>query len=635
MTEKKIVVLSNSFAGPKFENSLTKFKMSVPPDYLDPHKKWEIGVTKCGIHLQFRNPICSSKSQYPELIQMTIEDFDKMEQRRVLKTNEIEDYDNYKLGMFPEYSKIFLDGSQSYTARQLCQDIQKSLLLKAKMYPESWIGVPVKMSPNAETMDFGHFFYEENLLKLSEGQERNKRRTIVLIHENFKKIINFTSESEKYLRRIKIDDQHYFKCNISTLHADAAHPINSSCEEFNIDKPRLIRIFCPNVHARMVNGDFYQTLKEFSCEDVQEYYQKQFDNIEYHEVHTTQNSSLEISFVDEKAEQLKLLRGLVSYVELSCREMTNINIPISISSEKNVSTPDNEPANFKVILPRPMDFSNKRNVRVALTSLSMSNYFEVLPGAQMDFMVMMYDTEITEFYQFPKNGTIKTLEGIKNWFKAGLNGLVEVIERRTDVYRFLKPICLAIGRDLATILGITYSTNSREFSINSVHLDKDVGAMQYYYFRNPNIWWKKKFEKIAYEFMTHLNPEDFTPSGYKSVKSFFKMGHFGITANQDSELISTHRPRMIKLFPTSLYIYANFIDYSVVSGEYRQLLKVVSLPKTTNSDFTLEFENADYINLNHSVIQNLEFSIKTHDDLNIQQLSNDAVIYMTLNFKMD
>ena len=102
---------------------------------------------------------------------MTIEDFDKMEQRRVLKTNEIEDYDNYKLGMFPEYSKIFLDGSQSYTARQLCQDIQKSLLLKAKMYPESWIGVPVKMSPNAETMDFGHFFYEENLLKLSEGQD--------------------------------------------------------------------------------------------------------------------------------------------------------------------------------------------------------------------------------------------------------------------------------------------------------------------------------------------------------------------------------------------------------------------------------------------------------------------------------
>ena len=92
---------------------------------------------------------------------------------------------------------------------------------------------------------------------------------------------------------------------------------------------------------------------------------------------------------------------------------------------------------------------------------------------------------------------------------------------------------------------------------------------------------------------------------------------------------------MIKLFPTSLYIYANFIDYSVVSGEYRQLLKVVSLPQTTNSDFTLEFENADYINLNHSVIQNLEFSIKTHDDLNIQQLSNDAVIYMTLNFKMD
>ena len=113
------------------------------------------------------------------------------------------------------------------------------------------------------------------------------------------------------------------------------------------------------------------------------------------------------------------------------------------------------------------------------------------------------------------------------------------------------------------------------------------------------------------------------------------MGHFSISAMEDTAYICTHPSRMIKLFPSTLYVYADFIDHSVISGEYRQLLKVVSLPLNSGHDFTIEYENPEYVMLNHSVIQQLEFNIMTHDDRNIKQLYDDSVIYMTLNFQSD
>ena len=636
--EKKIVVPSNSIEDPGFENSLTKFRMVIPKDYLDPSKKWQVGVKKVGIHLQLRNPICSSKNIYPELIQMTAEDFDRAKELDPQESNEILIPSELKLRLFPESSKVFIDGTKSYSPRILTREIQKCFLLKAKMYPETWNGVPVDIDPLTETIFFGHFLFEDKLLDYTEGAERNKKRTIVMLHENFKKVLNFTSESESFLRTLKIDDQQYYYYYSSELHTKGVYPLKTTCSQFNIEKPRLIRVMSPNVEERIVNSDFYQILKEFACEDsgVNKYFQKRFDNIEYQGIKSI--SSVEINFVDENFEQLKLLRGLVSYVELSCKEMTNGMIPISISSKKEISTPNNNPGNFKIILPRSLDFSHKKNARVALTSISMSNYFEVLPGAQMNFMVMDPKTLKFEFHQFPKDGSINTHQDIQKWFHTLGKDVFDVVQRRTNVYKFKKPVCLAIGRDLAEVLGMPNGNSSRHgnrsYALNSIHLDKDIGAIENYYFRasgmdEDDLIWKRKIELLVYNFLTEQN------SNSTSVKSFMKMGHFSISAMEDTAYICTHPSRMIKLFPSTLYVYADFIDHSVISGEYRQLLKVVSLPLNSGHDFTIEYENPEYVMLNHSVIQQLEFNIMTHDDRNIKQLYDDSVIYMTLNFQND
>ena len=169
--EKKIVVPSNSIEDPGFENSLTKFRMVIPKDYLDPSKKWQVGLTKVGMHLQFRNPICSSKNIYPELIQMTAEDFDKVKELDPQESNEVLIPSELKLRLFPESSKVFIDGTQSYSARVLAREIMKGFLLKAKNYPETWNGVPVQIDPMIETINFGHFFFEDDLLEYAEGEQ--------------------------------------------------------------------------------------------------------------------------------------------------------------------------------------------------------------------------------------------------------------------------------------------------------------------------------------------------------------------------------------------------------------------------------------------------------------------------------
>ena len=113
------------------------------------------------------------------------------------------------------------------------------------------------------------------------------------------------------------------------------------------------------------------------------------------------------------------------------------------------------------------------------------------------------------------------------------------------------------------------------------------------------------------------------------------MGNFVITGEKNAELICPFRSRAIELFPRTLYIYADFIDYSVIYSEYRQLLKVISLPESNIHNFTIEYDKPEYIELNHSVLQNLHFVIKTHDDRNIKLLHDDSVIYITLNFVTD
>ena len=638
--EKKILVLSNSPDDRDFNNTLSKFRMTVPVDFLNPEKRWQVCAKKVGIHFQLNNPICTQKNGYPEIIQINKKELENAKRLKMMQANELAVEKKLPLDLFPETSKIFVDGAKSYTARTLAREIHGSVMLKKKFFPSIWTGSPISYSTDTKTIELGQYLFDEEISELS-SEEKDGMRTFIYIHKNLAERLNIAENYAKELEMTYIDDEIYYCCHFSKdFRSGDCYPIKTQTKTFDIDMPKIIRIVSPNINERIVNGDYYQVLKEFICDysGGSKYIQKSFTNLEYLEIGIKQNSSIEIILLDEKFHQIKLRRGLTSYVELSCKEMTKqseLSFPINVSSQTSVNALENNPANFKVILPRALDFSHRKNARVALTSISMPNDFEILPGSEMDILFMEYDTGIVTFHQFPKDGSIKTVTEIHNWFWTLGNNYFTIIKKRTNVYRFKKNVGFILGRDLGSIIGL--GDTNPHLGSSSIHVYKDIGSVDQYYFRpdesSDATERKKKIETMVDKF--HLAKKIDILYNQNIIKSFIKMGNFVITGEKNAELICPFRSRAIELFPRTLYIYADFIDYSVIYSEYRQLLKVISLPESNIHNFTIEYDKPEYIELNHSVLQNLHFVIKTHDDRNIKLLHDDSVIYITLNFVTD
>ena len=637
---KKIVVLSNSPGDKDFKNSLSKFRMSVPVDYLNPEKNWEVCATKVGIHFQLNNPICTQKNGYPEIIQINKKEFEKAKHEKIMQTNLVLVDNKLPLDLFPKTTQLFIDGEKSYTARTLAREIHSSVMLKKKYFPSIWTGTPINYIASTKTVELGQYLFDEEFMEMS-SEEQDGMRTFIFIHENLFEYLNIEENCAKELKITYIGDEIYYCCHFSKEFCSSDnYPIRTQTMKFNIEMPKIIRIACPNISERIVNGHYYQFLKEFICDysGGSKYIQKSFTNLEYLEIGIKQNNIIEIVLLDEKFQQLNLRRGLTSYVELSCKEMSKqsqISFPVNISSQVTEHTTDNNASDFKVILPRAIDLSHKKNVQVALTSISMPNDFEILPGSEMNLLFMEFDSEKAIFHQFPKDGSIKTVTEIHEWFWRNADNYFTVINKRTNVYRFKKNAGFIVGRDLGSILGLGDPNNN--LGSSSIHVHKDIGSVDLYYFRPDESSEakerKKKIETMVDKF--HLANKIDILYDQNKIKSFIKIGNFVITGEKNAELICPFRPRAIELFPKTLYIYADFIDYSVISAEYRQLLKVITLPDSHIHNFTIEYDKPEYIALNHSILQNLHFIIKTHDGRNIKMLHNDSVIYITLNFISD
>ena len=161
--EKKILVLSNSPDDRDFNNTLSKFRMTVPADFLDPEKRWQVCAKKVGIHFQLNNPLCTQKNGYPEIIQINKREFEKAKQVKMLQANVVVNEKKLPLDLFPESSKIFVDGSKSYTAKTLAREIHGSVMIKKKYFPSIWTGTPINYSLDTKTIELGQYLFDEEI----------------------------------------------------------------------------------------------------------------------------------------------------------------------------------------------------------------------------------------------------------------------------------------------------------------------------------------------------------------------------------------------------------------------------------------------------------------------------------------
>ena len=88
----------------------------------------------------------------------------------------------------------------------------------------------------------------------------------------------------------------------------------------------------------------------------------------------------------------------------------------------------------------------------------------------------------------------------------------------------------------------------------------------------------------------------------------------------------------IELYPNDLYIYSSIVKPTIVLGEYRRLLRIISLPYgKKDQNITIEFPHLEYHDLSELQPSTLHFEIVSIDGRPVLPLNSDD-IYLSLQF---
>ena len=639
--EKKLLILSNATSAESHLNTLVDFKTAIPDNFLDQHKSWSVAVASVGLHLRFKNPIVSQNESLPSLIQINKADLNKA----VIRYGSKLDMSNLPIEIFSEHNKIFIDGSKSYTARGLVNQIKMDIFNYARKYPHVWNGVPVSFNESTETIDIGQFMFDGEINEFSDDNGRDNARTYVLIHENFAKQVVFSEIAKSILNRVIIANETYYMFfNSVQLRKQSFYPLATTAKEFMNKKPNLIQITSPNIKKSLSNGTYVNVLKQFSiCEsDVDQYLQKRFNHLDFFQLNEQCNSTLEVKFCDDELNLLRLRPGFPSYIQFIFKpEIMNTDI-IRVSSIPNGLYPSNSLANFNINFPKALDYGHREGAKISLSSITLENEWELLPGLLLQMQLTDLNTNSVKTFSCPKDKTgPRSSTEVCNWFEKQLESILGIsVKKNNDRYEitFSKKFILIIGRDLGQILGFPFT--DKLSSNTSIHLaattQRQRGGYKTNFYSTAdelNVFKIKiKSSILSYE----IAQNSLQKTNDLTVTNFFQKGNIVLSAEKDTTYLVPYATRNIQLFPNLLYVYANCVKPSPINNQYRQLLRIVPLP-IDNQDklVTVEFKQQEFVPLSLSRIELLNFKIVTHDDKFVKPLDGNNIVYMNLLIKYD
>ena len=639
--EKKVLILSNAVSTGSHLNTLVHFKTDIPDNFLDQHKSWSVAVTSAGLHLRLKNPIVPQNESMPSLIQINKADINKA----VSRYGSNLDMSNLPLDIFSEHHKIFLDSSKSYTARGLVNQIKMKIFTYASKYAHVWNGVPVSFNETSETIEIGQFMFDEELNQMPDDNTRDNARTFVLIHENFAHRLMFAETAKSLLSNVIIGNDTYFMFfNSNQLKAQPYYPLTTVAQKFMNQKPNLIQILSSNVSKSLSNGTYINVLKQFSVDesDVDKYVQKSFNNLDFFPLNDQYNSTLEVKLCDSELNLLRLRPGFPSYIQFIFKpEIMNTDI-IRVSSIPTSLYPSNSLANFNLNFPRALDYAYKENAKIALSSITLENEWELLPGLLLQMQLTDVDTNSVKIFSCPKDKTgPRNSSEVCNWFEKQFESIGGItIQKANDVYEitFKKRFVLIIGRDLAQILGFPFA--DKLLHNTSIHIGANTrrqrgGYKTNFYFTADDLnIFKQKIKSSILSYESAQNSLQKTPD--LTITNFFQKGNIVLSAERDTSYLVPYEARNIQLFPNLLYVYANCVKPSLINNQYRQLLRIVPLPiNSQDKQVTVEFNQLEFVQLSLSRIELLKFIIVTHDDEFVKPLHKNNIVYMNLLIKYD
>ena len=480
LEDKSVLLISNAESITETDNTLTSFSGFIPTNFLNQYKSWKVAVHSCGMHMMLKQPISPRYENLPSVIQITFKNLNI-----AISKYGLADMKQFKLGMLENSLKLFVDREKSYTSKTLVDEFKTQISTDQLYYRKSFDGIPMKYDEEADKIVFGQFENdgtdsEERISKLPQGSKRDVR-TFVFMNEYFKEGLDVQYNGRTDFNTTYIDGElYYYFFNSKVWKSKNFYPFESRKRNFPIREPEIIQITSPNIEHNINNGVFRQSLSQFTVKksDIKKYIHKEFDNYEFFDVLNNCIKGFEIKFVDENLQQIRLSQGLPSWVKLIFMSTMEHKENIRISSRPNDLHPENNMSRFCVELPKPLNFTWKKNPRVALTRVSFKNKWKLMPGLNINLFV--YNTEKNNYYNFecPREpGGPRSCEEITNWFQELTKDKMSVRMMKQQLtgnlsFRFTKKSLFILGRDLAQCLGISFAYKNRGDLF--IHVKKDV-----------------------------------------------------------------------------------------------------------------------------------------------------------------
>lgn len=342
--------------------------------------------------------------------------------------------------------------------------------------------------------------------------------------------------------------------------------------------PNLIKIKCQNIRSQVFNNTYSQDIELVKPEfnEKGEHYFHEFETPLFIPLLNTNLNSLKFQLTDEYDEQLSLSTGLPTILSATFMKMPSDYKCFNIRLTPTTDSVENNSSKFKTVLPNTFTFNEKWSV--GLKDITFPNQFKNLPSDDNDIVIIKLTNELkviqNERHKIPIPNIKANLQEFLNYLNlkmTAVNAFTFELDSNTNTVSIKSKTNanISISKNLAQFLGFL-----------PLIVDSDL-AMNY---------WK-----------------------------------YTIKAN---EVKKADLPVNLVLFrPAFLMVYLDFIELTLISGVYTNIVKIVPVKMINNDDVecqTLEFKTIEFRKLGKMVVSEINTEIRDPSG-KLVQFNNDKL----------
>lgn len=384
----------------------------------------------------------------------------------------------------------------------------------------------------------------------------------------------------------------------------------------------ICHINCDIIEPYNFNHNFCKVVRTISLPRSNTYLYTSLKSLQFFRVKSDIIRDISIRLTNDHFQNLPLLPGVASILKLKFKAMEKpkvSNIKVS-SNSLSLSSFENKNNNFKIKIPSNLNF-DQPNLKMCVSSITFPNKFKTLPSfypSKIDIFGLNLSNlsiEIWKKISIP-SGSYESNEDFLNILNGNIQEEISGINFSNSnqisvdpkyskghycTLRSTKSVILALPTHVCLLLGIRrdlirlnekgeYIWSNDNF-YDRMHISTKMKAKA----RNMDVDLSDIIkEKVG------LEEEDVLK------RSFF------ICLSPNDFYSFQHEMNMKEFRPKYFLLYNNICEHAIFDNKYLKILKIVPVKESDSEYITVEFENDEYVGIQISHPNYIEFALRTH-----------------------